>query len=434
MSPEQALGKRAEDASDLYSVGIMLFEMLTGRVPFRSDSLALLLSKQASEPPPSMHETAPDALIPRDLCEIVDKLLEKRPKDRYESATELVAALDAADLSPFVPGLPDASSSADDVDDSGKVTIPAARDLSDSSDADEDSGDAIAPLTDSVMPQSDKSMKNLAVAGAAILVITLVFAGGLAVLFSKVTADGEGEGLTGSASMTFSEDEAPTDLQGEQRVFLQSHDLVGLVDLPGAEAVSKIQPVVDGAPESAHGRYFLARSLAKDGKVAEAMEQYETVLEADPRYLGDDRLIADACEGLSARNRERKAAARVYAKLLAGDNPGPARDALVALAISGNIRGRKAAKDALEDAKLWDGLQSWEQASIELQLVSKKQCPTALKHVKTIEEAGEPKALPALEAASKRPRKGCGIFKNEDCYKCVRPALAKAIEKLQARP
>ncbi len=87
MAPEQARGGAVTPAMDLYAVGIIAFEMLTGELPFTGESVVEVLMKHAEEPPPK-----PSSLlmsIPDDLDEIVVKLLSKKPEDRYQTADEV---------------------------------------------------------------------------------------------------------------------------------------------------------------------------------------------------------------------------------------------------------------------------------------------------------------------------------------------------------
>src|ERR687891_1568429 len=87
MSPEQALGKPATPKSDLYSLGVVLYEALTGELPFTADNPIAVSMKHVTEPlcPPR----ALDATIPEGMNALVTKLLAKDPEDRYADADEL---------------------------------------------------------------------------------------------------------------------------------------------------------------------------------------------------------------------------------------------------------------------------------------------------------------------------------------------------------
>jgi serine/threonine protein kinase/Tfp pilus assembly protein PilF len=91
MSPEQVDGKEADTRSDIYSLGIVLFEMLTGRLPFEGDTPLAVAVKQKSEAPPDPRKL--NAQIPEDLKLVVLKCLEKPKEKRHESADALGAEL-----------------------------------------------------------------------------------------------------------------------------------------------------------------------------------------------------------------------------------------------------------------------------------------------------------------------------------------------------
>jgi serine/threonine protein kinase len=84
MSPEQCLGQRVGARSDLYSLGVVLYEMLAGRPPFVDALPSAVLVKQAIAPPPPLPQLRPD--IPRHLALVVHSLLAKRPEDRPRTA------------------------------------------------------------------------------------------------------------------------------------------------------------------------------------------------------------------------------------------------------------------------------------------------------------------------------------------------------------
>jgi serine/threonine-protein kinase len=94
MSPEQATGEREPDMrSDIYSLGAVMYFLLTGRPPFDHDKPLKVIIAHAHDAPPPMSQFAPD--IPEDLQQIVMRCLEKNPDDRYQDAEHLMLALDS---------------------------------------------------------------------------------------------------------------------------------------------------------------------------------------------------------------------------------------------------------------------------------------------------------------------------------------------------
>lgn len=91
MSPEQCQGLKLDRRSDLYSLGVVLFKMLTGRLPFQSDSSLGVLMKQIYDAPPDVKELVPD--LPEELAVIVRRALMKKPDDRFADMREMRAAL-----------------------------------------------------------------------------------------------------------------------------------------------------------------------------------------------------------------------------------------------------------------------------------------------------------------------------------------------------
>jgi serine/threonine protein kinase len=91
MSPEQARGERADFATDIYSMGIVLYELLAGHVPFQGPTLVATILKHLQEPPPL---SGPDAaLIPAPMMPILWKALAKDPAERYATPRGMAAAI-----------------------------------------------------------------------------------------------------------------------------------------------------------------------------------------------------------------------------------------------------------------------------------------------------------------------------------------------------
>ncbi len=93
ISPEQAKGDETDFTSDIYSVGVMMYEMLSGHLPFDADDVVEVAIKQISDKPQSLQELAPN--VPHGLVEITERAMAKRPDNRYASAAEMLSALNA---------------------------------------------------------------------------------------------------------------------------------------------------------------------------------------------------------------------------------------------------------------------------------------------------------------------------------------------------
>ena len=101
MSPEQALGDPLDERADLYSIGIIAWEMLAGRTPFQGDSPVATAMKHVNDPFPDIRDIVPS--IPPDLFAVLSRVLAKRREDRFSSASELDDALGLCDTGPAAP-------------------------------------------------------------------------------------------------------------------------------------------------------------------------------------------------------------------------------------------------------------------------------------------------------------------------------------------
>ena len=94
MSPEQVAGKQVDERTDLYALGVILFELLTGRVPFTGDSAIAVGFQQLKDPPPSPRSINPQ--IPEEVERVILKALEKNPIHRYRTVNEMRKEFESA--------------------------------------------------------------------------------------------------------------------------------------------------------------------------------------------------------------------------------------------------------------------------------------------------------------------------------------------------
>ncbi len=96
MSPEQGVGKQLDGRSDIYSLGIIFFELLTGRVPYTAETPVAIVFKHIQDPLPSVQKINPD--LPVEVELVLYKVLAKNPEDRYQTAEEFIRALQQIEI------------------------------------------------------------------------------------------------------------------------------------------------------------------------------------------------------------------------------------------------------------------------------------------------------------------------------------------------
>ena len=102
MSPEQAAGKKADARSDVFAMGTVLYQMLTGALPFQGEHMMSVMYLIANEQPKALNDYELD--LPLDMIDAVERAMQKEPEDRFQSAADFRDALQPLAGTGFVPG------------------------------------------------------------------------------------------------------------------------------------------------------------------------------------------------------------------------------------------------------------------------------------------------------------------------------------------
>jgi serine/threonine-protein kinase len=100
MSPEQLRGKELDRRSDVYALGLVAYEMLTGKLPFEGRTQQALMIARLKQDPTPLYETRPDLKFPRQVNIVLDKAMRREPADRYQTAVDFAKAFAAAASEP----------------------------------------------------------------------------------------------------------------------------------------------------------------------------------------------------------------------------------------------------------------------------------------------------------------------------------------------
>jgi len=463
MAPEQALGEAVTPQADLYAVGIMLYEMLTGLHPFDPPDRVAMLSFHIVAPVPTMRDRAPAVDVPAPLEAVVRRLLEKDKKARPPSARALVEALESAaaasgiDLALGSPGTPDSfarplaspqsvagpdsvtsaprwtnpdafakTSLGDEAVARPAVTSPAIT-SSGSGNAGGAGGAGAQGGQTSALERVSRAVTKLprnalyALAAGIPLALVLVVAL-LIVAFRKphddATGGGGAEGTSGAGGGKAGEAAPKIKVAPPAR-------------LEAAAAAGPDALVALGAefPEDAAVKRELALAYHAQGKGAEAMAALRTLLAQDAKAARDDELLqmvqATAARGQGSADDEAFA-------LLEGPLGERGVDVLVELAAKGNTPAtRTRATKSL--AKPEVRAHASPAASVLLDFKSATSCTAKRDLLPRVKESGDARMLPSLKTL--KSTRGCGFLGRGDCWSCMRRdgALEEAASAVESR-
>jgi eukaryotic-like serine/threonine-protein kinase len=428
MAPEQALGETVDARADLYALGVMLYEMLTGLRPFEADSLGTLLRMHVADPVPPMALRAPGVAVPASLEAITRRLLEKEPAARFASARDLDAALDDAVRSEGMPpmsstpqlplgSLPEAAPSA-------RVVVSAPNMAP---------ADAMSTGVSPTMVAGSSAGVHAALARLpaplrrvppAVLLGGLAF-GVVAVVVVLALALGGGGGKLAPGA-------AGAAKQGDSRRPVLDDARVQAAVSAGPDA---LEALARSFPADPRPLRELARAYESRGRLDDAARAVGRLAAVDPSPLDtpSERILIAALEGPPEA---------VDAAVAALEGPLGARgvDLLLELTAKSARSSPRHAFAAATQKRLADSLASPDvrahassSAAVVLELKDAKRCEAKKAALAHATSNGDERSLAYLKPLV--ARSGCGFLGVADCWSCLRrdDALAEAIGAIEAR-
>ncbi len=390
VAPEQAVAAAVDPRADLYSLSVVLFEMIAGQPPFRAEDTVKLVAKHLSAPVPVMADLVPGLVVSPAVEELIGTGMAKEPSSRPASAAAYVAAIDDLFARDLVDPPPDRGATS-----TSSGALPAAREATD------------APGS----RQRTGKIALVAGAGLVLLIIIIVAAGG-----------GGGPGLgPGQARPAGAAEPA-----GPAAVARPGPG-------PARPAPSLLAPLAPAAPaepdtsDDARDELALGHQRIDERRPLEAIEAYRRAVALDAIVGRDTRLRKNT----EAQLRARDSGVAFAAVQLLGDIDGDwARDRLLALASRDKRNAvRRSARDLAEKRGAGDRVDRL--SSYLLDLLHGKTCEDRAEAVPLLRELGDKRAIGPLQRARKRRTGGFLGLGGRIANGCMRVELDEAIAYLE---
>ncbi len=431
LSPEQASGDPIDHRSDLYSLGVILFEMSTGKRPFDAPSAASLIRKHVTEEPPLLAEAVPGREFPAGFQKVVSRLMAKNPADRYPSAKLVGDHLSGlVESSGEIADIPSMTSMAQTAPQAVYLDAPPPLPLHPD---DEPSVEVRVDTTSvsGIEASAEERLKQAwigggkarwAILGGSLLLACVVVAA-VVVIVLKPWEGGE------EIEKDQSAEEEVLLLEQDRSMFNEKPQIKAALTLSiegeAGQAIELLEDLKDD-PElggSPHLHYHLAVLYSNAEMLQQATEAVGRCMEIEPAYTTEPILLGILVQALHQRDTA-KYASRVMIMY-------PSKDLALRIEVIAReqqdekLRGK--ALDILRSGDMMRHLERWSRLAAELADPDRSvPCEKRRKLLLEIAEVGEPRTLPTL--ALFKSTTGCD---GNDCWECIRPEWQKAVDAVQ---
>ncbi len=399
IAPEQAFGQPIDARADLYSLSVMLFEMITGEPPFDADEVVALLSMHASAEVPRIRDLAPDAHVPKALEALIRQGLEKKKEDRPASAEVYIARIDAIvereAKSPSV--FPEGESGLREIQ-----SIVAGR-----------MRDSLEPVARVVTQKKTPTQVVATVLTFLLLIGVFAFAFG---------SRGPDYLPTRSRLPLIPQKHGP---EAEAAAELLSQGRPN-------EAAAYLNEHKKEVREKPYAQMVLGHAHASAQRNILALKAYETAVRLEPKLANDELMRMNLALMLDKKAPGVVDAALGFMAALAVDlGDDDAEDDLVRLASADDVLFRRQqAREVAEEAGLGDEIDRL--TSYTLDLRQGETCADRKEAVAKLRALGDKKAIPSLEAAQKRIRVEGILKKKVNTNACLRTDATEAVRYLRS--